>query len=243
MSDLPSSIFSGKPPRTFSIFVGGLAIWAVIHSILNRTLSDFVRYSLYIAVPIASIGLIVLIVEWARTGFPKPQLGELAGLPGAAVVILLIGGFYYGVFAGVRDAYIWIRSPWAPRTVALIVGVSITLLLALALFYFRLRVRSVYGFSEAVVGLAVAGGRIAADYDKALYDTGFYLAMLTASVYLVVRGFDNIYQGLSASPPDPVATAIKYRLMRVSPGHRVQRDQPAGEAAKEAASSGDVVAS
>jgi hypothetical protein len=85
-----------------------------------------------------------------------------------------------------------------------------TLAAAAALFYFRLRLRSVYGVTEAMAGLAVAGQRAPTEF--VLGDGTFYFAVLTAGVYLVVRGFDNIHQGLTKEPFDPLATWVVRRF-------------------------------
>jgi hypothetical protein len=59
--------------------------------------------------------------------------------------------------------------------------------------------------------LAVAAHRTHEAGVAAVTETGFYLAVLTAGVYLVVRGLDNVYQGFTNSPPDPfAATLLKY---------------------------------
>jgi hypothetical protein len=84
----------------------------------------------------------------------------------------------------------------------------------LALFYFRLKLRSVYGFSEAAVGLVVAG-HLAQDRALTISNTGFYFAVLTAGVYLVVRGLDNVHQGLTI---DPIAATVLRFLKRKTRG-------------------------
>ena len=67
-----------------------------------------------------------------------------------------------------------------------------------------------YGLSEVLVGVSVAVERTTATTASGAspLDTSFYLAMLTASVYLVVRGLDNIHQGFTNEPIDPIAARI-----------------------------------
>ena len=72
------------------------------------------------------------------------------------------------------------------------------------LFPFRLRYRCLYGVSEACVGLAVAANHA---WPGAGIGAEFYLTVLTAGVYLVVRGLDNIHQGWKAKS-DPLAETI-----------------------------------
>jgi hypothetical protein len=83
------------------------------------------------------------------------------------------------------------------------------------LFWFRLRHRSAYGITEALVGLYIAAQKVqqlsqAAGQTKPPgVDLAF--ALLTASVYLVVRGLDNVHQGMYRDPKDPwVSVALGY---------------------------------
>lgn len=83
------------------------------------------------------------------------------------------------------------------------------LIIAALLFRFRLRWRACYGVTEALVGLLIAPQKL-----HNLGGTSLMLALLTASVYLVVRGFDNVHQGLTKEPRDAWATAIIGSLSR-----------------------------
>ena len=73
-----------------------------------------------------------------------------------------------------------------------------------------------------------------------IHDANFYIAMLTAGVYLVVRGLDNVHQGFVKEPADPAANWARERLRklfpanmkiiiegkRAAPGNRPRRDAP-----------------
>jgi hypothetical protein len=73
----------------------------------------------------------------------------------------------------------------------------ITVLLGAGFFVFRLRQRFLYGATEALAGAAVAAHRVSLEPGTALpSETGFYFAVLTAGVYLVVRGLDNMHQAV-----------------------------------------------
>jgi hypothetical protein len=189
-------------PLTVAAIV--LTPWAYVHAILNRTLDDFIRYSSYIAVPLAVVTVVVLVTLWWRDRFRRLSAEEWSILPFTLFVVLLAGVTYYVLAVGLKDAYLWFRAPWESRNLALVVGIVSTALLGGGLFYFRFRVRSLYGVTEALVGLAVAGHRIAADYATALSQSSFYLAVLTAGVYLVVRGLDNVQQGFVQRDPAAV---------------------------------------
>lgn len=81
--------------------------------------------------------------------------------------------------------------------------------LGFGLFYFRLHLRAVYGLTESFVGLAIAVQKsLAIQSDKTIINSEWVLAVVTASVYLIVRGLDNIHQGLTKEPRDPVAVTF-----------------------------------
>ncbi|MBL8677297.1 MAG: hypothetical protein JNJ47_07790 [Alphaproteobacteria bacterium] len=88
------------------------------------------------------------------------------------------------------------------------------------LFIFRLKRRAIYGVVEAITGLVVASYRVYSDYPFDLKDPGFYLALLTAGIFLIVRGFDNIHQGLVNNPKGTLAIKMhnRYFLKKESKG-------------------------
>jgi len=200
-----------------------LITWAVVHAIQTRTLEDFSRYSLYIASPIALGALIVGSLEWKKAGFPA---SGLLFVPFGAVALIFLGAFYYSIAASLRDLYFWVQAPELSRTGAVAVAICATLILGAGLFYFRLRMRSIYGITEATVGLAVAAHRVATESGSAAQDPAFYLALLTAGVYLVVRGLDNVHQGLTKDPRDMAALKVLESLRRLAGG---SRDGEAGD--------------
>ena len=79
-------------------------------------------------------------------------------------------------------------------------------IVAIVLFGFRLKYRAIYGLSEMAVGYFIAIYKIG---KEGRVDLDVTLAVLTAGVYLMVRGFDNIHQGWDADP-------IVIRIRRLS---------------------------
>jgi hypothetical protein len=132
------------------------------------------------------------------------------GLVGVLIVSLLVMA-YFGVIASVYDAYLFVTSSALSDTSIVVLVALITLLAGLLLFFIRLKWRCAYGLSEAAVGVIVASLKFRAD---ALAATGEMpgaftgLAILTAGVYLVVRGLDNIHQGLTKPPLDPLGQKV-----------------------------------
>jgi hypothetical protein len=80
-------------------------------------------------------------------------------------------------------------------------GLGATAVAGAALFFIRLRFRIIYGLSEVAVGLYLGWDKAKAltgPLGAASRDEAFLMAMLTASIYLIVRGMDNIHVGRRA---------------------------------------------
>jgi uncharacterized membrane protein len=202
---------SKRANRLYSLAVAVLCICAITHSIVTRTLHDFLHYSVYLAVPIALTAAQAIVKGWNDDGLPRRSTITvifLSILLGASI----LGAIFYSIGASMKDlvywmAALWINTPFISGPYRVVVTMLVTFAVGLALFYFRLKLRSVYGFSEAAVGLVVAA-HLAQDQILKNSNMGFYFAVLTAGVYLVVRGLDNVHQGLTKLPSDPVVAGV-----------------------------------
>ena len=189
-----------KIPLPVTVAAGALVLWAVGHAVRTRTVDDFVRYPLYFTVPAAVVLYAALIHEWWKSKSRKVSQEEVWMAVSVPIVFYLVAAAYYAVGASIKDAYFWLQSLDLSREQKIALAVGVTLMGGLVLFIFRRNLRSTYGLTEAVVGLVVAGNRVADYLDKPASDTALYLTVLTAGVYLVVRGLDNIEQGLEKDP-------------------------------------------
>jgi hypothetical protein len=112
---------------------------------------------------------------------------------GIPIVITLIFSFYISL----KDAYMWAISPTFGRYQKAFLVALISCLLAYSLFIFRLYKRTIYGMTELLVGLLVSVHHALSINTINNVDPTFFLAILTAGVYLMVRGFDNMHVGMS----------------------------------------------
>lgn len=134
--------------------------------------------------------------EDGHTGF-KITHGHILGS-------MLIGLLIYTAIVTIGDALRFLWLPQMKQEKALLTGGLLALAGGAVLFAFRLKYRSVYGLSEATVGTLIAAQRFS-DPSAQLTDASFFMVFLTAGVYLVVRGLDNMHQGLTKPPIDPLA--------------------------------------
>jgi hypothetical protein len=117
---------------------------------------------------------------------------------------MLIGLIIYTTTSPIMDFLHYLWLPNMGRERSLLAGGFLALLGGAILFAFRLKYRAIYGLSEATVGVLIAAQRFA---EPTTNEAGFsfFIVFLTAGIYLVVRGMDNIHQGITKPPLDPLA--------------------------------------
>jgi hypothetical protein len=140
-------------------------------------------------------------------------------LAASAVGLVLVGVFVEAldVPTTLPALVAWARQFGAPATWVAFVTIAIALaLVGVSLFLFRLHRRATYGLTESIMGIGL-GLALASDPTKKIDSQQLWTGLLTASVYLFVRGLDNIHQGLVREPVDPWATWMKDQLASKTP--------------------------
>ena len=210
-----------KIPLAVSIPVGSLVLWALVHTIQTRTLEDFVRYSLFIWALIVPAVLVVVLFLALKDGFDRSIWIIVASVFLSSIVLIPALPLYYAVGASLKDAFFWLQRLSLSQTEAIAAASAVTLLGGMSLFYFRLRLRCFYGISEVIVGVYVGGQRVVVENNNQL-DIALLFAILTTSVYLVVRGLDNAHQGWTKEPYDPAAKWLVQLVAKVLPSPDVR---------------------
>ena len=113
-------------------------------------------------------------------------------LSGAVLIATLVTGFGLGLI----EVYKWLPVETSIKTTAF-TGVF-ALILGGACFNFRKKYRAYWGATEVATGFLIVIHRTM-NTPTALNqpDIEYMIAVLTAGIYLMVRGFENIDQGLS----------------------------------------------
>lgn len=130
----------------------------------------------------------------------------------SGVASLFVGLVWYSLGAACVDGYHWVvnMKPTQNKQHSTVLVSLAVLMLGACFFWARLRLRFVYGATEAGLGISFAAHRYGAESSISLpSETGFYFAVMTAGVYLVVRGMDNMHQAW-IEQKDPL-TRIIYR--------------------------------
>lgn len=132
------------------------------------------------------------------------------------IVALVFSSMMISIGAATKElvAYLWVTTS---ENYKFSLGVGLcTFLVGSIFFYIRLRWRVTYGFSEAMAGVLIASYRahdLNGEWPTQSLD--FYVIMLTAGIYLVVRGLDNINQGKNQSD-DPLVIIVSWLREQVS---------------------------
>ncbi|MDO9365228.1 MAG: hypothetical protein Q7T58_02640 [Methylotenera sp.] len=187
-----------KPP-----IVAPLILVAVLYTIFHRTPNEFFEESFPIAVFLAIISYGFFSMRWSIFGLPKFNIHlfllPVLYLPLAIIALTVV---YYGIWGALQDGYIWVEHQSPPRGLFVaFIGVVVAGL-GYALFLFRLHVRFFFGLTEAVTGLVVALRNIPENADPVLWSSQIFIVILTAGIFLIVRGFDNMCTGLQAETRD-----------------------------------------
>jgi hypothetical protein len=226
---------SDQPPPPKPIAHGSLVvivmivIVAIIHTIRDRAFQEVWRGSLIWAVLILGIVVLVTVIGWIMLR-PRAHRFWIMQVLFAPLIAALLSFFCYSIAVLLKDLFLWLRDPntlsWRATAASLLV-----LLIGASLFYFRLRFRTIYGTSEVLIGVGIAMQRVVGTPKGAVaLTTDVFLALLSASIYLVVRGCDNIHRGLTKEPLDPLATAIvKWLRARSVPSESLISTPPKNE--------------
>lgn len=178
--------------------LGTLSISAIIYAITTGTAEQFLSYgpATYgvIAVILNALGVFFLLQNRAHKPLTVPRVCKAAAFitVGAMPLSLL----YYSLGAVLIDLLNFRsgQQHWSPSHMQAVTA-ALTVIVGVCFFWFRLRQRLLYGLSEALVGVAITIHRAGLEKAVAIpLDSSFYYAILTAGVYLLVRGLDNMHQ-------------------------------------------------
>jgi hypothetical protein len=187
--------------------VTGLLPW--VNVLWTHPLDDMIDVAQNVTIVILVALAVATVVRW-WLGRTKPGMAWYAvAFIAVPMFIFLLSMQFYVLIVSILDLFHWVQSPNLSRAAMLFRGAAIALTLGTILFIIRIKFRSVYGLTEIVAGMVIAADRVAnQSLATGAADMTFYFAVLTAGVYLVVRGLDNVHQGLTKEPLDPLGQAL-----------------------------------
>ena len=207
-------------------------VLGMAYGIASRTPEDFLAYPLVGAgwLYVGLFAWMLLNLTMKPTTFWGKNIifhGWFIYFVAAPALCAIVAVAYYGVGVAIKDLYLWgMRPTNLLHTASFAVGLT-ALAAGTFLFLVRLRFRFVYGLSEAVMGFVVAVYKFTQDLgaNNAL-SANTYLVVLTAGIYLMVRGFDNMHIGLTKEPLDPIAAKVTAWLFGPTVKSTAKQEEP-----------------
>lgn len=194
-------------PTPLFILLDLVILWAIYHAATTRTVDEYLLYGGIFGIPMSLLLGKLWFAEWQNSNKPRVwvKVFLLCNLVPGTVVF---GALYYSLAASAYDFAKWLIQQWdQPYTGPFLVSAAV-FLVGGGLFWFRVLCRAAYGLTEVLVGISVASYKYveasAGSHSTVSLDPNLLIALLTAGVYLVVRGLDNVQQGLSSVPGDPI---------------------------------------
>ncbi len=187
------------------LFISALMmVIATTYVFFSRPWHSIIEYALYFSVPLYTIVFFFLVYAIFKEGFKKELVIPLIFAPFS----FTFGGIMvYGTGVLIIDVFNIISNSKLPINQKAIFSALFTLVVGILFFFFRKFRRSTYGFLEVLIGFSI-GYNLVIQFDSNMNTETFYIPFLVSSVYLVVRGMDNLEHGLTKDPIDPWAKRI-----------------------------------
>lgn len=174
-----------------------LNIAVVYYTAQNRTCHEFAFYSIFISGILVAVCICFIIFLYFKFGNSVKEYKMLIQL---LFLLIILGPIYYSLFVTLKSLALFLVS-----SKLIILLILLILALGFSFFILRLKLRIIYGFIEIIVGIFIAYDKLSKTNFILSLDSEFLIPLLTASIYLIVRGFDNIHQGINAeNPKDPL---------------------------------------
>jgi hypothetical protein len=170
----------------------------VIYAVYTREFKDYIYISLFIGVFFS-----FMVVTSSKPRDRKDcdtkeeyedDLARYYQAKFLAIPMIPIGGiFYYSILISVIDIFKYLYT-LSSSNLRIVLPATLAITIGYILFFFRQNFRAAYGLSEIIVG--VLAGILHTNNVIQFDEPKFYLVLLSASIYLIVRGFDNMSIGM-----------------------------------------------
>ena len=211
-------------PQLIAVFVLVCLVAPLVYALSTRPIGDVVVYSAMASVGVWMLIQVLFLAYWLkitdRSSVTWQTYSSFAKATG--LISTTVGPIYFGLLVIALDVvpqrllqtYANSFANISPHLPLVITTVAV-LAVGCLLFAIRYFVRCVYGLTETLVGVVVAVYRIRTDLPTLdRFDAAVALAVLTAGIYLIVRGLDNIHQGYFKEPRDLLVVAYEDRRRR-----------------------------
>jgi hypothetical protein len=186
---------------------GVLLASAFIYAFGSRTLVDLWNYCKPVAIALTAL-FVLISLGLLHDKETRPPGTIVAVIVFSPLLACLLAVTFFAVETSLRDFFSWAQNPKTHSWLGVASSLAV-LMLGAILFYFRLHWRSCFGVAEASAGVLLALQKVFSFQDlNASTDLGFLAWLLTASIFLVVRGFVNVHEGIGPPAKDKAVAAL-----------------------------------
>lgn len=181
-------------------------LFGYYHSFKTKNILEIFSISFKLSIPLQAALLGPTLVDILNLAKFAKSLKNLYFDFFSGLIANLVSSFFFGftIYCTYRtslDFILWLKSPNLVQDYSVLLLAIFILSVGLILFYIRLNYKILYGITEISVGISIGVSKIFDTFQNEVIRSEFYFALITASLFLVVRGLDNIYQGLSKFHP------------------------------------------
>lgn len=170
----------------------------------------FFKLPFYLACAFAVLAFLVSMTSGSNVKFARKLLLGLRAALGSVITGTLGFSMILGVVYALTELWGYASGNIAASYKTSILVGFLTLVVGVFFFLIRIIWRFTYGVTEIGAGVFIASYRaLGTEHWFSAQNLDLYLVVLTAGVYLVVRGLDNASQGFN-KPNDPMIRAGRW---------------------------------
>lgn len=191
------------------IIVSGLIISCLTYAIVIRGW-HFFKLPILLATIFSTISFFISIKSCIEKNFSRKLLSGAKAALGTAAFAVVVMSIILGTTFSLERLWDYASSNiTSSYKTSFLFGIA-TFIVGSLFFLIRTIWRVTYGISEIIAGVCIASYRAFGTNEwLSSVNMDLYLVVLTAGVYLVVRGLDNVAQGIKQSN-DPIVRAWRW---------------------------------
>lgn len=187
--------------KPYLVLLSVLIIASLIHTATTRHIYEYLSLFKYI-LPMCVIVFFnsyqceIEVDKEGKTTRYYPTTEEVAlSTVFGFILLTVISVVILSIYSAAIDCIAWISTPiFSDYHISLITCIAV-MFFAYSLFLFRTYKRTLFGLTEIIIGLIISVNHAINISHSTQADMSMVLAILTAGIYLVVRGMDNMYEG------------------------------------------------